>query len=208
MTGIVSLVLDCLILALLGASIFYSVRLSLRLKTFRDSREELANLLEDLSNNITQAEQAILGMKETARSAGGDLQDRIGKARTLCDELQFISEAGNNLASRLERLAARGPGDHPAQQPVSAPRETPGETPRALQTGRPSAQAPASASGPSFAIRDRDFDRGEQDVKIENPFSEDEDDEAGPLAGLHSKAEKDLYEALRRNRGRKGGGAR
>lgn len=211
MTGMTpSLVLDILIIALLAATIFYSVRLSLYLKTFRESRSELDKLVQDLSTNIDKAHDAIEGMRNTADEKGNDLQDLINQSRALSDELQFINEAGNNLAERLEKLAERNRelAEKIEQGRYASFQTDSGGYGRAASRARPAEaekyyydEVPDTPSGPSFNIRDPEF---------EKPYSADDDEGAGDFLGededagweeaehLQSQAEKELFAALKR----------
>lgn len=197
-------VLNGVILILLGATIFFAVRLSLSLKAFRESRAGLSALIADLSRNIDQAQIAIAGLRETARDAGKDLQDRIAAARQLRDELDVMTESGGNLAKRLEGAATRA-----REEGVTATAAGTAALFRGT-SGRP----PARPASGGFAIRDRDAD---VEVEVEEPApasapsqslsfppGPDREESRGAEA-LHSKAERDLYAALRK--GARGGGA-
>ncbi len=219
MTEIFAVFLDVAILVLLGATIFYSVRLSNGLKTFRDSRKELSSMLEKLSLSITRAEQAISGLGVTARESGRELQETINQARSLSEELQFINEAGDNLARRLENLAERGgSAKSPQNAAMHAEEEAyfsdpslerifrKPEAPKAvLKAGKErkeeSAKAVSSPPNP-FAIRDRDYDRGETPGEI--PAEEFWPESGNDGQGLRTRAEKDLYAALMEKRRKKG----
>ncbi|NCC22509.1 MAG: hypothetical protein EOM26_08605 [Alphaproteobacteria bacterium] len=208
MIEFLGLALDILIVALLAATIFYSIRLSANLKIFRESRGQIANLLEDLSNNIAHAEQAIAGLRETARDGGKELQDTIDKGRALSDELQLVTEAGDNLARRLEKLASqrgrsggersseRDEEEHIFADPGLEEIFRKPERPKAKSEPAPSRPARGGAEPLGFAIRDPDFDSGAEPEGM--PF--DEFLGAGPDEdpGLATQAERDLYSALAR----------
>ena len=107
MTYDIGLLLDGLILVFLGVTIFYAARLSLFLKSFREGREGIGKLIRDLSVTIDRAEESIRSMKENAQAAAGGLQEVINESKFLSDELRFMNEAGDGLATRLEKLADR-----------------------------------------------------------------------------------------------------
>ena len=179
------LVLDIIILCLLAATIFFAARLSLHLKAFRSNRAALDGIVKELAEQIAQAERAVMGMREAAREGGRDLQERINAARALAEELQFMSETGNNLAGRLEKAATGG-----------------GRAAAALYDeeydhDHDRKRAPAREG---FAIRDPDFDAtvDEEDAL----FFEEEDDRADEL---QSRAERELFAALQGSRGKTGG---
>lgn len=173
----ISLVMDIILLACLGVTIFYAVRLSRSLNNFKTYRQEFLKLIGDLSRNIDKAENAIQGMKKTSADTGEHLQELIDESKLLAEELRLINDAGNNLAGRLENLAeqnskiARGEGGdmNGAAQPQSKKQKE------------------------AFFIQDREFEAEEENEEWAM-------DEAGVSGELQSKAEKELYEALQKNR--------
>ena len=60
MSGILSLLLDVIVLAGLGVTIFYCIRLSTSLNNFRQYRQEFNVLLQDLSQNIDKAQNGVV----------------------------------------------------------------------------------------------------------------------------------------------------
>jgi len=164
------MILDVGVIVLLGAVLFFAIRLQKQLHEFRTGRDEFGRMVKEMSASVTQAEKAIQGLRDTARASGRDLQAQIDAARSLSDEMQIITEAGDNLAVRLERASERGSG-------ASA----------------------GKAAG--FAIRDPEVEKGEVSVGAGDLADENDDGEK-----LHSRAEKELYEALRS--GRKTGAGR
>jgi hypothetical protein len=172
--GIWPLILDGTILVLLAATVVLAARLSLQLKDFRESRKSMEGLVKDLATHVDKAQRAIEGLKEGVKDAGRELQNRISAAQALADELQIMTESGNKLAGRLEQLADKHIGKTPA---VS------------YDTNR----------NGSFAIRDREL---AGDMGADGIFNgeEDEEDEAVEFSGFSSRAEQELYEALRKGR--------
>lgn len=191
-----SLILDVVILVLLGLTIVYAARLSLQLRRLRDSKSEMDQIVRDLVKNVDRADQAVRGLKETARAAGGDLQNAIDRAVSIADELEVVNESGNRLAARLESLldAARpvvsgaGPkSSAPASRPASSAQggDSYAQHLRKLEVAE--AEAPSPRGG-MFAIRDGDAERGL------DPLQSVADDDA---MGLYSEAERDLFRAMK-----------
>lgn len=193
----ISFVFDILITGLLGATIFFAVKLSRHLDTFRSNRADMENLIRELSNQITRAQEGISVLDELATSRGDELRSIISKARGLSEELQLMTESGNSLATRLENMAVRNrelvdemdvralgmvyPG---SKSQASSSSEVP-----PLRAARPARYEETlnrakteSAADSIFSIRDPDF----------------EDDESAADDGFSSQAERDLAEALAR----------
>jgi hypothetical protein len=172
-------ILDLLLISMLGVMIFYAMRLSRSIKALRGDRKNLEKLVNELSRSVAAAEAAIAGMRNSAKDAGQKLQDRINEGRGLIAELELMTESADGIAGRLEKSATR-PG---RRQRGSAPPVPP----------------PASASAPKggFAIRDLEFEmpgRGGAVDALDAADDEEAEEE------FKSRAEKELYEALRNKR--------
>ncbi len=170
--AILNLVLDIAVLLALGGTVFYAVKLSRHIQVFRDSRRDMDKLLKDLSGNIDEAIRAIEGLKVAGNKSGKDLQKIINDSRAMADELQIMNEMGDKLAARLENLTGK------ANRSEYAPAEKREFAPQLVR----------HPEKPSFFIQDRDMgtDAGMDDLDMPEE--------------LQSQAEKDLMEALRRNR--------
>lgn len=192
---IVGLVMDVLLLLFLAAMMFIAWNLSKNINVFRKSRKELDKLVQDLSRQIERADIAVAGLKNSARDAGRGLQDLVNEAKALSEELQIMTESGDNLAGRLERLAERN-------RDIAERIERAGGTSAGLSVKEPVLQRPLeekrAATGPSFAIRDRDVESGEDESDF--GFDADESD------GVHSRAERELLDALKKSGKTRAGG--
>jgi hypothetical protein len=102
MTITFPLILDILIVILLSATIGFAIVLNRRLSRLRDNKAELDDLVKGFADAAGRAEISVAGMKETASKSADVLQKSIDRAQALRDELQFMIEAADSLASRLE----------------------------------------------------------------------------------------------------------
>jgi len=107
MSSQISFLLDGLILIFLCVTIFYAARLSMFLKTFREGRAGMQVLIRDLTTTIAKAEVSIATTKHQMNEAEQELRTVINEAKYLSDELRYMNEGGDNLATRLEKLADR-----------------------------------------------------------------------------------------------------
>lgn len=202
--------LDIAILFLLAATVFYAARLSYFMSSFREGRSDMHRLIQDLSAQVNNAQNAIAGMRNVAEKSGAQLQEIINESKFLSDELRFMNESGDNLADRLEKLAERnrelidlfeGAGGIGVNTPTSRPRPAPVPPPSFLM--RDDDEKPAS-SGFGFSIRDKDFDSGlpamDETLEDDLVFAHEQD--------FSSQAERDLYEALKRGRAKTAGKSR
>jgi hypothetical protein len=180
------------------ATIAYAARLSLVLRRFKENRDILDRMIKDLNKNVSDAEQVIVKLRTTADTSGDDLQRVIDRAHTISDELSLMTEAGDSLANRLEKLADRkggGERDPLAElDMMSAPPKAaakPKTKSKAKRADISETQANKDAESfleRVFSIRDPDIERGDNPLDGIDPL--DADDE------FHSEAERDLMNAL------------
>lgn len=189
-----SLILDVVILVLLGLTIVYAARLSLQLRRLRDSKSDLDRVVRDLVKNLDRADRAIAGLRETAQDSGQDLQNAIDKATALSDELQLMTDSGDRLAGRLERLVDG------AKPMISGISDAPKQQTRNTASSQDYAQhlrkldaAEEKASKLSFNIRDPEVERGIDPLDGNKMAFEDD----GSGQGLYSEAERDLFRAMK-----------
>lgn len=119
----VETILDLVVIALLIPTIVYAVVLNRRLAALRRSRDELAKVVASFNDATMRAEAGIPKLKKATTEANLALKDRVEKAQTLRDDLAFMVERAEELASRLEgavRVARNEslPGLNPTSAPV------------------------------------------------------------------------------------------
>ncbi len=105
MGQIISFLLDIILIGLLITGIAYAVRLMQQMAGLRASRAEMERFVADFSATVQRAEAGIRGLKQAARTGGDDLEQLIEKAQSLRDELQFLVESADQIASRLSDAA-------------------------------------------------------------------------------------------------------
>lgn len=184
MDNLLNLVIDGAILVLLLGTMFFAARLSIYLKTFRDSRADLEKLLRSLSEQVDHAEHAIEMLKNHARNTGRDLQGAVDDATHIRDELQIMNEYGDKVAARLERVLEKRDYSDVSDSIPSLDKDLPRDVADTDDRG--------GGFQNMFKIRDIDVDRGETDS--EALFEEDLSDQEE----FSSEAEKELYNALKK----------
>ena len=108
MSPYIGLFFDVVIIAALGVTIFHCLRLSRQFNQMQADRKAFEGLIQSLNVAIAKAEAAIRSIKDAAVGSGEVLQEKIGRARALSDELEIIIQAGDSLADRLNVLAQKG----------------------------------------------------------------------------------------------------
>lgn len=184
---------DILITCLLAATIFYAIKLSRHLDSFRSNRADMENLIRELSKQITRAQEGISVLDDLSITRGDELRKIVSRAQELSDELQLMTESGNSLAERLETMAVRNRAIveemeqktlgfvYPSPSSAGVPPLTASRTPKYAET-LTRAKAEKSAPESPFTIRDPDYEE-------EEGIGDD---------GFSSQAERDLADALKR----------
>ncbi len=139
-------ILDVVVILLLVPTIVYAIILNKRLTALRRSREELSKVVNSFNEATMRAEAGIPKLKKATTEANQTLKDRVDKAQTLRDDLAFMIERAEELASRLEGAvrAARNEGVV-THGPAAAPANT--YSPAAAPASRPLAETAPPARG-------------------------------------------------------------
>ncbi len=123
---IIKLLLDVVIIALLGAGVYYALRLEKQLRILRASQGEMGRYMAEFARNIDRAEAGIKALKSTARSSGDDLETLVTRSRALFDELKFVTDHADSLVEKITTLGgqlaaqARAPEPRVERPPLRA----------------------------------------------------------------------------------------
>lgn len=99
----VSLIVDGALAALMLTVIAACYFVYRRLATIKEGQTELRQLVDQLNNAVVEAQRSVKNLKHTAAQTEEKLLAETRKASSVADELSMITEAGNNLADRIER---------------------------------------------------------------------------------------------------------
>lgn len=108
MTPLVAIIMDVVLAILLIAAIVSCFVVYRKLKAIRDGQDEMKVVVAQLNKAVTNAQQSVLSLKTTAVEVEEQLQTQVKKAKSLTEELVMITEAGNNLADRIEKRLTSG----------------------------------------------------------------------------------------------------
>jgi hypothetical protein len=95
-------VLEIVLMALLGATLFYSVRLERALGVLKRDRTALEALVSGFNASTRQAEAGVERLRAAADGAGRQLARQIDAAVGLKDDLTLLSQRGERLADQLD----------------------------------------------------------------------------------------------------------
>ena len=209
---LIALLLDIIILVFLGATIFYVMRLSKNLNTFKAHRREFDNVITSLLSSIDQAERAVQTLKQVSAQEAEDLENLIRQSKAMSEELKIINEAGEGMAQRLEKLAEqnRVAAQSFSKKTSHAPtHETQDNSVRDSRkqdytsTLKNVEKAENDIEMPSFMIQDRDIAdldtlENHLDSSVSNDaFDDSENNDDVVPKDLQSQAERELFDALR-----------
>ncbi len=210
---LIALVLDFVVLVFLAATIFYAIRLSKGLSDFKAHRREFDGVITSLLSSIDQAERSIANLRQVGAQEAAELERLIKQSKAMSEELKIINEAGESMAKRLEKLAEKNREVAQRSNPlidklnkqkkihskiVSRPQKDYKDTLKTVD------KEAATKPPPSFMIQDREFmDLGSLEDHLDSSVSNDAWEEADDdlPEELQSQAEKELFAALRNNKG-------
>ncbi len=99
---IAQLLLDLVMIGLLSATVGYCIALSRKINQLRANKKELGDFIGEFHTAITQAEENIGQLKMLGAQTDAKLRHHIEKARLLSNDLSFLTDRGEGVASALE----------------------------------------------------------------------------------------------------------
>lgn len=137
MNALIMLAADMLLAGLLAVTIYYCIRLNRHVQAIRDSKSELALLIQQFSEATLQAQASVDELRQSSKKVVDTLATRIEKGNYLADDLSFMIEKATKLADQLERGIA---GTKPATVSAATAARTAPSAPVVTETA---AKAPA-----------------------------------------------------------------
>lgn len=114
-----ALVLDILIAVLLIATLVYAFMLNRRLNDLRKDRAHLEAVVIAFRDATATAEASIQKLKNYSDKAAHGVDEVLGRAQAVKDDLSFLIERANGLADRLEDGVRKTRPNDPAFRPGS-----------------------------------------------------------------------------------------
>ena len=111
--------IESMVSILLLLTILYCVRLNKQLRLLKADEQSLRATISELITATEIAERAIAGLKQTMREGEQGLSSRIQKSEQLAADIDKQMKAGEQLLSKLARIAAAARPAEPA--PPAAP---------------------------------------------------------------------------------------
>lgn len=114
--------LDLALMIMLAATMFHALRLERALGVLRRDRAALEELVTGFNDSTRQAESGIERLRAAADGAGRQIARHVDQARSLKNDLEFLTTRGERLADQLDGLVRTA---KPAEPAPRAPRLRP-----------------------------------------------------------------------------------
>ncbi len=98
----VEIILNIVISILLAITVIMALKLGRKIVAFNATKEELAKFIGEFNEAINRAEKNINELKATGTTVDENLKSQIKKARFLANDLSFLAEKGENVATQLD----------------------------------------------------------------------------------------------------------
>ncbi len=98
-----TLVVELILTALLAATLFYCIVLERKLAALRNGQDGLKKTLASLNSAVASASTSMVTLKTTAGEITRTLDERLGHARGLADELGVLCGSGERIIQRFDR---------------------------------------------------------------------------------------------------------
>lgn len=119
------LIVDGFLAVLMAGVIFSAFVLNQRITNLRKGQEEMNALVSKLDAVTRSAQMSVEELKNISVQTQKEIAEKINKARGLADELSVITQAGDNLASRLDvQLSGASAESKKNKKPKAAPAKT------------------------------------------------------------------------------------
>jgi hypothetical protein len=103
-----SLIVEIALSVLLAATLVYCAILERKLSGLRKGQDGLKKTIADLNDAIVSAGASMRMLKVAAHTASENLDERMGRGRSIIDELSLLVASGERIAERIEHgLPAR-----------------------------------------------------------------------------------------------------
>lgn len=99
---IVEIVVDLLVLICLGITLLAAFQLNKKLVLMYKNKKELEQFLDQFTKSMQKADQHIRDLKGIGDSVFKTAQTEMDRAAALKDDLMFLTQRGDDLASSLE----------------------------------------------------------------------------------------------------------
>ncbi|MFN3076227.1 MAG: DUF6468 domain-containing protein [Alphaproteobacteria bacterium] len=112
------MILDIVVIALLVPTLVFAAMLNSRLTALRKNKDQLGRLINSFNEATVRAETGVPKLRKAVEEAGQSLHEQVERAQTLRDDLAFMVERADGMASRLEGNVRAARTETKASPPV------------------------------------------------------------------------------------------
>lgn len=102
MTEILTLIVDCTVMALLILTIIFCWRLNNKIIELKSGRKDLLELIKTLDSAIIKTNANIGELKVMTQNSALELNTLVNQAQELISDLNFMNDTAHRLADRLD----------------------------------------------------------------------------------------------------------
>ena len=142
---------EAIVVCLLGATIFYCVKLNKRIQNLREHNLEMASLFQQFTQAIGTAQTTIQELRAHSTAEQQSLQAVVQKGQQTCDELELLINQGKNQLKQWQSVHStarqpvtdmRSPAQASTVTPVSVEEMIQRAASRAQENTEPSQESP------------------------------------------------------------------
>ncbi len=196
---IIKILLDGAVACLLAATIFYCVKLNVRIKLLQDSKSELAVLIGQFDVSTKAAVESIQEIHRASRKIGENIQAKLDKANYLANDLEFMIERANKTADKIDRQISDGRDDAGGRvrvQPVAQPMREKTNLDAVITQNKNAEKTGEKRGIEAMMDRISELKGGAKNAENATPARPP----MLPMARMRSKAEQDLMQALKKDK--------
>ncbi len=97
-----SIIVDVILAVLLIMAIGYGMSLNRKIVALRGDQGELEKLAASFFDATTRAEASVANLRGAAEESSRLLNEGVGEAGEICDDLKYLIERGESIADKLE----------------------------------------------------------------------------------------------------------
>jgi phage-related minor tail protein len=197
---VLTVFLDGLMAVLLMITTVYCWKLNKRIRILQDSRSELAQIIRQFDESTREATKAIAEIHEATRNLTDNIQLKIDKASYLADDLEIMIDRGAKMAGRMDSSGGYAASPEPVARKAAPSR------PAAKPSRRPimedeNVEVESVSREEVEAARQRGRQKSSLDSVLKKVSGRRDEPgteaQAKPGARLRSKAEEELFDALK-----------
>ncbi len=130
----VQMTINLTMIFLLIITILYAFKLNARLKSIRDARDDLFQIIQQFNEATQKANNSVQVLKKTAKEVEGKIQAHTNRAEELKSDLAFLLKKADKAATNLEKVALNQKSFSVETAPPASLKQEPNRLPNKRET--------------------------------------------------------------------------